>query len=120
VARLLERLPTGRKRYSYGTYVVDGNVFELCVGAGSTRRCYTVADVLGDDATSDEARRVVDAIRYFRSLVPSSKAAWPPAVGGSEEPQNKGMKLSKPEYLGGLWPARSGIIESGFAAYAQC
>jgi len=33
---------------------------------------------------------------------------------------NKGMKLSKPGDLGGSWPLRSGIIESGFAAYAQC
>ena len=33
---------------------------------------------------------------------------------------NKGMKLSKPEDRGGSWPLRSGIIESGFAAYAQC
>jgi hypothetical protein len=33
---------------------------------------------------------------------------------------NKGMKLSKPEYLVGRWPTRLGIIESGFAAYAQC
>jgi hypothetical protein len=30
------------------------------------------------------------------------------------------MKLTKPEYLGGDWPIRSGIVESGFAAYAQC
>jgi hypothetical protein len=35
-------------------------------------------------------------------------------------PHNKGMKLSKPEYLGGSWPRRSGIIESDFAAYAPC
>jgi len=35
-------------------------------------------------------------------------------------PHNKGMKLSKPGDLGGSWPQRSGIIESGFAAYAQC
>jgi hypothetical protein len=33
---------------------------------------------------------------------------------------NKGIKLSKPEYLGGSWPINLGIIESGFAAYAQC
>jgi hypothetical protein len=30
------------------------------------------------------------------------------------------MKLSKPGDLGGSSPIRSGIIESGFAAYAQC
>ena len=30
------------------------------------------------------------------------------------------MKLSKPEYLVGSWAIRRGIIESGFAAYAQC
>ena len=36
------------------------------------------------------------------------------------EPQNKGMKLSKPEYLGGSRPLRSGVIQAGFAAYAQC
>jgi len=30
------------------------------------------------------------------------------------------MKLSKPGDLGGSWPSRFGIIESGFAAYAQC
>ena len=30
------------------------------------------------------------------------------------------MKLSKPEYLGGGWFVGLGIIESGFAAYAQC
>jgi hypothetical protein len=36
------------------------------------------------------------------------------------ELSNKGMKLSKPEYLGGDWPIRRGIIEAGFAAYAQC
>ena len=35
-------------------------------------------------------------------------------------PPNQGMKLSKPEYLGGREPFRSGIIEAGFAAYAQC
>jgi hypothetical protein len=35
-------------------------------------------------------------------------------------PPNKGMKLSKPEYLVGGWPTGLGIIESGFAAYAQC
>jgi len=35
-------------------------------------------------------------------------------------PSNKGMKLSKPDYLVGRWPIRLGIIESGFAAYAQC
>jgi hypothetical protein len=36
------------------------------------------------------------------------------------EPQNKGMKLSKPEYLGGSRPLRSGVIQAGFAAYAPC
>jgi hypothetical protein len=36
------------------------------------------------------------------------------------EPQNKGMKLSKPEYLGGNRPLRSGVIQAGFAAYAPC
>jgi hypothetical protein len=36
------------------------------------------------------------------------------------EPHNKGMKLSKPEYLGGGGRGRAGIIESGFAAYAPC
>jgi hypothetical protein len=30
------------------------------------------------------------------------------------------MKLSKPAYLGGSWHSWLGIIESGFAAYAQC
>jgi len=30
------------------------------------------------------------------------------------------MKLSKPGDLGGNSPTISGIIESGFAAYAQC
>ena len=35
-------------------------------------------------------------------------------------PSNKRMKLSKPEYLGGDWRVWSGIIESGFAAYAPC
>jgi hypothetical protein len=38
----------------------------------------------------------------------------------SREPSNKGMKLSKPGFLGGSRPIRPGIIESGFAAYAQC
>jgi hypothetical protein len=33
---------------------------------------------------------------------------------------NKGMKLSTPEYLGGSWQDRPFVIESGFAAYAQC
>jgi hypothetical protein len=33
---------------------------------------------------------------------------------------NKGIKLSKPEYLGGTCPGRSRIIKSSFAAYAQC
>jgi hypothetical protein len=33
---------------------------------------------------------------------------------------NKGMKLSKPEYLVGGWPIRPVVLESGFAAYAQC
>jgi hypothetical protein len=36
------------------------------------------------------------------------------------EPPNKRMKLSKPGDLGGSSPIRSGFIESGFAAYAQC
>ena len=35
-------------------------------------------------------------------------------------PHNKGMKLAKPETLGGCWHDSLGIIESGFAAYAQC
>jgi len=35
-------------------------------------------------------------------------------------PPNEGMKLSKPEFLKGDWPIRRGIIEAGFAAYAQC
>ena len=35
-------------------------------------------------------------------------------------PQNKGMKLSKPECLVGRWPISLCIIQSGFAAYAQC
>ena len=30
------------------------------------------------------------------------------------------MKLSKPEPLGGSWPLRTLVVESGFAAYAQC
>jgi hypothetical protein len=30
------------------------------------------------------------------------------------------MELSKPDYLGGGWPINVGIIESGFAAHAQC
>jgi hypothetical protein len=38
----------------------------------------------------------------------------------SSELPNKGMKLSKPGDLGGSWPRRSGIIEPGFAAHAQC
>jgi hypothetical protein len=33
---------------------------------------------------------------------------------------NKGMELSKPEYLVGVWPTELGVIESGFAAHAQC
>jgi hypothetical protein len=33
---------------------------------------------------------------------------------------NKGIELSKPEYLGGSWPIMLSIVESGFAAYAQC
>ena len=33
---------------------------------------------------------------------------------------NKGIKLSKPGYLGGGRSIRLGIIESGFAAYAPC
>ena len=80
LARLLGRLPTGRKRYSYGTYVVDGTAFELCVGIPSNRRCYTVADALGDDAGSSDAERVVEAIRYLRWFVPSDEAAWPPTT----------------------------------------
>jgi hypothetical protein len=43
-----------------------------------------------------------------------------PVEGLKNQPPNEGMKLSKPEYLGGSRPIRSGIIESGFAAYAQC
>ena len=35
-------------------------------------------------------------------------------------PSNKGMKLSKPEYLGGGWPISPVVSESGFAAYARC
>jgi hypothetical protein len=38
----------------------------------------------------------------------------------SDVPPNKGMELSKPQYLVGGWPTRLGIIESGFAAHAQC
>ena len=30
------------------------------------------------------------------------------------------MKLSKPACLGGDWPRRPIVVESGFAAYAQC
>jgi hypothetical protein len=41
-------------------------------------------------------------------------------TAGAAVPPNKGMKLSKPESLGGASPVRSTIIESGFAAYAQC
>jgi hypothetical protein len=33
---------------------------------------------------------------------------------------NKGIELSKPEYLGGSWPIMLSIVESGFAAHAQC
>jgi hypothetical protein len=33
---------------------------------------------------------------------------------------NKGIEQSKPEYLGGSWPIRLGVVESGFAAHAQC
>jgi hypothetical protein len=33
---------------------------------------------------------------------------------------NKGMELSKPEYLVGGWLTRHGITESGFAAHARC
>jgi len=33
---------------------------------------------------------------------------------------NKGMKLTKPGDLGGSCSTRSGVVESGFAAYAQC
>jgi hypothetical protein len=36
------------------------------------------------------------------------------------ELSNKGMELSKPEYLVGGWPIRLGVTESGFAAHAQC
>jgi hypothetical protein len=36
------------------------------------------------------------------------------------EPPNKGMKLSKPGDVGGSWPRQAGVVESGFAAYAQC
>ena len=32
----------------------------------------------------------------------------------------KRMKLTKPEYLGGVWRSRLRFVESGFAAYAQC
>jgi hypothetical protein len=39
---------------------------------------------------------------------------------GPAVPSNKGMKLSKPEHLGGDWPIRPGMIESGFAAYTPC
>jgi hypothetical protein len=80
LAGLLKRLPTGRKRYSWGTFVVDGTAFELCVGVSSNQRCYTVADALGDDADSRDAERVVKTIWYLRHLVPSDEAAWPPAA----------------------------------------
>jgi hypothetical protein len=33
---------------------------------------------------------------------------------------NKGIELSKPEYLGGSWPIMLSVAESGFAAHAQC
>jgi hypothetical protein len=49
-----------------------------------------------------------------------SDARCPLAAACMHEPSNKGMKLSKPEYLVGSSPVRTGIIESGFAAYAQC
>ena len=39
---------------------------------------------------------------------------------GADGPPNEGMKLTKPEYLGGRRYGRPGVIESGFAAYAQC
>jgi hypothetical protein len=39
---------------------------------------------------------------------------------GQAVPPNEGMKLSKPEYLGGTGQGRVAFIESGFAAYAQC
>jgi outer membrane protein assembly factor BamE (lipoprotein component of BamABCDE complex) len=35
-------------------------------------------------------------------------------------PSNKGIELSKPESPGGSWPTRLGVVESGFAAHAQC
>jgi hypothetical protein len=35
-------------------------------------------------------------------------------------PSNKGMKLSKPGFLGGGAHDQAGVIEAGFAAYAQC
>jgi hypothetical protein len=40
-------------------------------------------------------------------------------VGAMGQP-NKGMEQSKPEYLVGPWHTALGIIESGFAAHAQC
>ena len=37
-----------------------------------------------------------------------------------QAPHNKRMKLPTPGGLKGSSPARPGIIQSGFAAYAQC
>jgi hypothetical protein len=40
--------------------------------------------------------------------------------GNAARPPNKGMELSKPEYLAGSWPLSPNVTESGFAAHAQC
>jgi hypothetical protein len=51
------------------------------------------------------------------------KVLWVGLVEVSEYklvPSNKGMKLSTPGDRGRSWPPQIGVIESGFAAYAQC
>jgi hypothetical protein len=37
-----------------------------------------------------------------------------------DELPNKGMKLTKPDDLGGSWPRQVGVVEPRFAAYDQC
>ena len=73
----------------------------------------------------DRTRRSPEIPRIAFSMQTILKS-WAKTVLGSIRAANsavrpnKGIKLSNPESLEGIWPVRSTIIEAGFAAYAQC
>jgi hypothetical protein len=82
VSRLLSALPTGRTKYEYGQYLVDASTaFRLRVGASSALREYSISSSLGPDADRAQVRKILEALTYLRSLVPSMTAVWPPKAG---------------------------------------